>query len=245
MKKLSLYLLFIFFSFPSYAQIFSQGKIIFERKTNVKRQIQTESTNEWMKNMIDKLAAFEVDEFSLTFNSESSEYRFEKNIEQKGQSMSFGNMAGKNTVVTNFNKNENLSQKVIYENTYLLKDRLHQLEWKIEDEMRTIAGYHCRKALTTIDDSVVVVAFYTDEIMVSGGPERFNGLPGMILGLAIPRLYTTWFATSVEIGEHTFQKFEPAKKSKQMGQEEFVEELKKSLKDWGPYASKILWWGML
>jgi len=28
------------------------------------------------------------------------------------------------------------------------------------------------------------VAFYTDDIPVSGGPESFNGLPGMILQVA-------------------------------------------------------------
>ena len=33
------------------------------------------------------------------------------------------------------------------------------------------------------------------------GPELFTGLPGMILGLAIPRYYTTWFATKVELAD--------------------------------------------
>ncbi len=65
-------------------------------------------------------------------------------------------------------------------------------------EIRQIAGYECRKALTIINDSVYVVAFYTDKILLKGGPEGFNGLPGMIMGMAIPRLQTTWFATKVE-----------------------------------------------
>jgi GLPGLI family protein len=30
-------------------------------------------------------------------------------------------------------------------------------------------------------DSVFIVAFYTDQIVTSGGPESFNELPGMIL----------------------------------------------------------------
>ena len=48
-------------------------------------------------------------------------------------------------------------------------------------------------------DSIVVIAFYTDEILTSGGPESFNGLPGMIMGLAIPRLHTTWYATKLAL----------------------------------------------
>ena len=50
-------------------------------------------------------------------------------------------------------------------------------------------------------DSVYVIAFYTDQITTTGGPESFNGLPGMILGVAIPRINTTWFATKLELVE--------------------------------------------
>ena len=35
-----------------------------------------------------------------------------------------------------------------------------------------------------IDLRINVVAFYKDDIPVSGGPESFNGLPGMILQVA-------------------------------------------------------------
>ena len=60
--------------------------------------------------------------------------------------------------------------------------------------MEIIAGnqddrrFLCRKALTKICDSVVVVAFYTNEIIPSGGPESFGGLPGMILEFGHPQV---------------------------------------------------------
>jgi GLPGLI family protein len=44
-----------------------------------------------------------------------------------------------------------------------------------------------------------VFAFYTDEILIPGGPCSINGLPGMILGVTIPRLYTSWIATKVSV----------------------------------------------
>ena len=78
-----------------------------------------------------------------------------------------------------------------------IEDSLRAFNWKISDEVRTIAGFDCRKEVTSIFDSVVVVTFYTDEISVYSGPKNFYGLPGMILGLAIPRLYTTRFATKL------------------------------------------------
>lgn len=49
--------------------------------------------------------------------------------------------------------------------------------------------------LSTIPDRI---CFYTDDILVTGGPEGIHGLPGLILGVGIPRLHTTWFATKVE-----------------------------------------------
>ena len=58
-----------------------------------------------------------------------------------------------------------------------------------------IAGKH----VAHIFDSVYVFAFYTDEILISGGPCSINGLPGMILGVTIPRLYTSWIATKVMV----------------------------------------------
>ncbi len=53
--------------------------------------------------------------------------------------------------------------------------------------------------MTRLNDSIVVIAFFTDEIIPASGPESFGGLPGMILGLAIPRMHTTWYATKLEL----------------------------------------------
>jgi GLPGLI family protein len=74
-------------------------------------------------------------------------------------------------------------------------------------EYREIAGYNCRKAATIVMDSVYIIAFYTDEIPVSAGPESFNGLPGMILGIVIPRMNLTYFATKVETLQPTEKEF--------------------------------------
>lgn len=74
---------------------------------------------------------------------------------------------------------------------------LQKVEWKYTDEIRNIAGYDCRRANAIIRDSIYVVAFYAEEIPVPTGPESFHGLPGMILGLAIPSEHITWFATKV------------------------------------------------
>lgn len=132
---------------------------------------------------------------------------------------------------------ETVAKKRFIDDYFVFADSLQPIKWKIENEMRKIAGWECRKAVGRIQDSVYVVAFYCPEIVTQGGPEFFTGLPGMILGLAIPRLYTTWFATKVEIASIDESKIVPptVKKSKQYGKKELAELLLKKYKEagWG------------
>jgi len=102
-----------------------------------------------------------------------------------------------NIVFTDLHNSTSIIQKRVYEKIFLLKDSIRKITWKITDETREIAGYNCRRANALIMDSIYVVAFYTDLIPVSAGPESFAGLPGMILGIALPHENISWFATQV------------------------------------------------
>jgi GLPGLI family protein len=88
-------------------------------------------------------------------------------------------------------------QKLVFEQTFLVKDTIKKIKWKITDETRDVAGYPCRRANGIMMDSIYVVAFYTDKIPISGGPESFTGLPGMILQVALPHENVSWRATKV------------------------------------------------
>lgn len=245
MKKILLFLALTLPALAGHAQFSSQGSINYERKTSLKLQMQTQDDDEWVKSMIDKVAQYTISDFKMNFNRDASEYEFVKEQEVKGMTFSWGGPGpGRdNKVYTDF-KNHTVSvQKNAYEKNYLVEAPVASYRWKIESDMRMIAGYPCRKAVTKICDSVVVVAFYCDQIMVSGGPEGFGGLPGMILGLAVPRLYTTWFATSVDITPPEVKAFTPARKSKKVTQDELVNEVRQSTKDWGnEYSSTLVWW---
>jgi len=106
-----------------------------------------------------------------------------------------------NIIYTDLDKHNYVCQKDVYDKIYLVNDTTRRIQWKITSEKREIAGYQCRRANALIMDSIYVVAFYTDEIQLSGGPESFTGLPGMILGLAFPHDNVSWFATSVNLAE--------------------------------------------
>jgi GLPGLI family protein len=117
-------------------------------------------------------------------------------------------------------------------------DSLRNIEWKITPEIRKIAGFDCRKAVGRVMDSIVVIAFYTDEIVTNGGPESINGLPGMILGLAIPRLHTTWYATRLQLVEVTDTDLAAPKKGKKLTGNGYRSQVQEILKSWGHDAEK-------
>lgn len=117
-----------------------------------------------------------------------------------------------NIVFNDFNKGTFILQKEFNEKTLLVKDTLRKIVWKITDETRVIAGYNCRRANGLVLDSMYAVAFYAEDIHVSGGPESFTGLPGMILQLALPHDNVSWMATKVTEAAPDEKKLVPPKK---------------------------------
>jgi GLPGLI family protein len=141
-----------------------------------------------------------------------------------------------NTIYSDLTTKSGVFQKKVFDETILLKDSTRRIKWKITDETREIAGYTCRRANAIMLDSVYVVAFYTTEIPVSGGPESFNGLPGMILGVALPHENVSWFATKVTDITLPPNTIVPPKKGKPMDNKGFKAKLQTAFKGWGSDA---------
>ncbi len=108
---------------------------------------------------------------------------------------------------------------------YLLKDSLQNITWRFTDEYRNIAGYECRRVNGATADSLYIVAFYTDQIPLSGGPVLVNGLPGMILGLAIPEMHINYWARQVDFTVDNVSKQWRDKKNKELTVDEFFKSL--------------------
>jgi len=121
-----------------------------------------------------------------------------------------------------------------------MEDSLVKIKWRLTPDTRTIAGYECRKAIGILADTIAVFAFYTDELMVTGGPEGIHGLPGMILGVGIPRLHSTWFATKVEVFDVNMNAVIPATKGKKVDRPTMMKALDKVLRQWGEYGGKLI-----
>lgn len=231
------------------AQYTSSGRIEFTRMVNMHLTMKLEYADQFdggrfsMDDMLKMIPKNVTKLYLMTFNKNSSVYRYDKDGPEKMPRFGGSDPASENIVVKDFEKNTYTAQKEIFDNLFMVQDSLPQFQWKIEDELRQIAGYTCRKATTMINDSVVVVAFYTDQIMLSSGPESFGGLPGMILGLAVPRLYSTWFATKVEIDTYDpkVEKAMTEKKAKKVTIKGLQEALESSLSDWGKFGTQMLY----
>ena len=242
MKQISIILTMLFLCHNHVnAQFIMSGKIEYERKVNVLAQVEEMDDNEFVQQFKSQLPKFASTYFDLVFDTAQSGYKPGREPEHPFKMFGSG-PASENVVYTEFSAKRVRSLKTVYEQKFLVTDSMRQLKWKEKDEIRMIAGYKCRKAVSIICDTVYVVAFYAEDIPVSGGPEMFGGLPGMILELAVPRLHTTWVATKVAQMTPATADYNIPEKGKKMTQKELNEKIKESFKDWGKLASRNVWW---
>lgn len=231
----------------SKAQYTMQGKIEYERKVNIHAQMEDMSDdddNGWFARVKSQIPKFSSSYFDYTFNMAAALYQ--PGRETENPIKMFGSApADKNIVYTDFKKERVVANKQVFEEKYLVSDTMRKIEWKINDEIRKIADFNCRKAVGIICDSVYVVAFYTEDIIPSGGPEMFGGLPGMILEIAIPRLHTTWIATKVELITPKPEELKAPEKGKKTTQAGMYKDLMDSVSKWGKWGQRSIWWSML
>ena len=86
----------------------------------------------------------------------------------------------------NFEKDKKIDVIEMLGKTYIVDDSLHAPVWKIGNQIKEVAGYICMRADT--EDPVKkhkITAWFAQDIPVSAGPERVNGLPGLILELDV------------------------------------------------------------
>jgi len=198
------------------------AKITFEKKVNIKEQL---ANNQWLTDEArEKMGKYRTTNWEYSFNDSTSVYRA-KPKESLGDNAFFFSSDNTDELFTDLAKSKRVKKKSIMGDDFILKDTIPGLKWKIMHDLRNIAGYECRKAIAKINDTVTVVAFYTDEILLKGGPEGFTGLPGMILGLAIPRYNTTWFATKIEAKNVPILNISPPTKGKKTDSEKDLKKL--------------------
>lgn len=226
----------------------NSGEIEFERSINTYAMLQRiakqSDDNAWLPKILENFKQnqkqFKTLKSTLYFSDNKTLFLPVEDMSPPNPFLNTPELKQINTTFTDYNTRLQQTRKAVFEEYFLVKDTARTINWKITTETREIAGYTCRRANAIIMDSIYVVAFYTDRIPVSGGPENFNGLPGMILGVALPHDNVTWFAKTVTDKNVEPKLLVPPAKGKVTDNKGLKSTLLSALKDWGNYASSFM-----
>ncbi len=191
----------------SQAQNFiDKAEIEFEVKTNIKK---TMGSSTWAEMLKDQMPTFRTGYYKFTFADNKSLYKWDHWDEKEKMPEWFRKSEEENVWYFDHTAGKFNMQKNVVGSNFNIEDSIRKINWKLSNESRVIAGFNCRKAVGVIMDSVYVFAFFTEEIMIPGGPCAINGLPGMVLGLTIPRLYTSFIATKINVNSVNVANIKP------------------------------------
>ena len=162
-----------------------EGKIVFEEKIDVHRRIPKE--NEQMRAM---LPQFRTNKYELLFADNKSLYQKQEEETdlseqpQGGMVMRFG--GADNIYFKDFTLQKSIEKRDLMEKEFIVEDSIRNITWKLVDgETKTILNHVCKKATGKSEGGLDLVAWYTEDILLSSGPAQFSGLPGLILALDI------------------------------------------------------------
>lgn len=248
MKQLFILSAFII-ALPSLAQV-KEGKIIFERTMQL--QIRINDDNPAFQNMIPRERK---DKFELLFTEGKSLWQPVEDDNQ-GDEMNFGDgnamrmvirMPGSEDITYhNIAESKKVEQRELGGKNYIIADSIRKQNWKLAGETKQILGYNCMKATSqrtqesmrmTMDngeakrekviDTLNIVAWFTNEIPGSFGPEMYQGqLPGTILEIDVNNGRNSFKAVEVNPKVDVAKIKEPSK-GKKATNEEFVKEREK------------------
>ena len=135
----------------------------------------------------------------------------------------------KYTINRNYEKNTIFDIIDLLGKAYIIEDSIHVPKWKILNDMKEIAGHVCMNAFW--NDTLKkqkVVGWYALDLPNSGGPERFSGLPGLILEVDINNGALVITADKIEKKKLTTELDLPKKiKGKKIKELDYVNILKK------------------
>ena len=205
-------------------------KIEFEKKVNLHQNLSGDNADR----IKDAIPKYDITYFNFAYAGNVSLYQYDHDIPAVKTNAGYFSIPHQQTsLFINYTTKQTISKRSILMEDYIIKDTLGSIKWKITQETRNIVGYQCRKAIGRIYDSVYIVAFYCEQFIMKGGPEGIQGLPGMILGMAIPRYNTTWFATKIELANIDESAITPPTKGKKMSEKELTDMLMKRYKEFG------------
>ncbi len=166
----------------------------------------------------------------LWFNPTQTKYEDSEESPEKGFS-GWSYRKDEYTIIRNFEKRTIHDYIDLLQKTYIIEDSLQVPKWRIMNEMKEIEGHICMNAV--YNDTLKmqkVIGWYALDIRIMGGPERFFGLPGLILEVDINNGAMVITADKIELKKLTTELDFPKKaKGKKIKEKDYVAILKKHI----------------
>lgn len=186
--------------------------------------------------------------FLLTVKNKESVYKADKSIvpeentvEINGERRTFQRRLPKDETYYNLESKKYIKYEEYAQQPFQVAGDMEVIRWKLDPtKTRQILGHECMMATASeserrnipvpgengqisFKDSLVtnqITAWFTDAIASEAGPERYNGLPGLILALDINDGLTTYVATNIEARPVTTEELAINTKGKKVSPEQ-------------------------
>jgi len=157
----------------------------------------------------------------LKFNA--TEYCYERKKYEDDES-SYQWRSEEYIIYRNREKGEIYDLMTLLNKQYVIQDSLVCQNWKIKNDMKEIAGHICMNA--SFYDTVKgkeIIAWFALDLPIPIGPDRYCGLPGMILEINEANGAVVYTAVSVLLSDEKVEIAKPAhkKRTKIITQEEY------------------------
>ena len=228
-------------------------------KTSRKLDIKLDSTqmnSEMQERMMQMLKKQFQKTYNLTFNKESSIYKEEEALDAPrvgdGMEVMMVSSGGSDILYKNTKENRFTNQNEVFGKIFLIQDSLQNQNWTLVNETKNIGEYTCFKAIYITEIEVqqsgisvngdkdlsksevqtkeqIVTAWYTPQIPVNNGPEKYQGLPGLILEINDGQ--QTIICSKIVLNPENKTAIEEPTKGKEVNQSEFDVILENKLKE--------------
>ncbi|UAM98399.1 GLPGLI family protein [Polaribacter litorisediminis] len=251
MKSIITVLIALVVTLTTFAQKDFQGKATYMSKTTMDMSVFGDQMSEQQKKQrMARMKNFLEKTYTLTFTKSTSSFKENVALEAPGASgPSWGRSNGQGSIYKSTKDKKMIEDVEQFSKRFLIVEEMEQPQWEMGTETKKIGNYTCYKATLVIEDKSIdwggmfrrgnqkekdstntkkdekkmlnVTAWYSPQIPISAGPDKYYGLPGLILEINAGR--TTMLCTEVSISSDEVLEIEEPTKGKEVSREEYNE----------------------
>ena len=215
-----------------------EGTIIYEETRQLQLNFGNDEKGEEMKSMMPStMSSYK----QLLFTEDASMFLKYVNLEkQEANEMNFTTASGgkvaikmkeaNNEFFRNIAAGETVEKIEFMSKDFIISEPKEEFAWKISGETKTILDYTVMKA--TIEDTAgVTEAWFTTQIPVPAGPDKYGNLPGLILELSLNGGERILTATKINLNEVKTELIAAPNKGKKVSRAEFEKIREEKMKE--------------